>query len=248
MLPGRRVWRYKVTVPIEQIKPTRQAKATPRDENPLRRTFVRQFGGVTLLPSSAGYGLRDPDHPEQEPESNLQRLLRRPGAARCCRRPVFSRATHGVAGRARRGGDPRRAASGLDSLNGTASCNRAAPDQTRHAANSLNGTNCLPDTLQVLFHDFRITRDRKTKGRGVSVPRPECHGASSGGFTRPRGRPLDWYFYYTITDANGQEQRPGSSHSDARALPPSERLESVTLVSVGPDRTAGSSGSFFGAT
>jgi len=57
-------------VPIEQIKPTRQAKATPRDENPLRRTFVRHFGGVTLLPSSAGYGLRGPDHPEQEPESN----------------------------------------------------------------------------------------------------------------------------------------------------------------------------------
>ena len=31
---------------------------------------MRHFGGVTLLPSSAGYGLRDPDHSEQEPESN----------------------------------------------------------------------------------------------------------------------------------------------------------------------------------
>src|SRR5260370_32292140 len=70
LLPGPRVWRYQVTVPIEQIKPTRQAKATPRDVNQLRRTFVRHFGGVTLLPSFAGYGLRDPDHPEQEPESN----------------------------------------------------------------------------------------------------------------------------------------------------------------------------------
>ncbi len=84
LLPGRRVWRYKVTVPIEQIKPTRQAKATPRDENKLRRTFVRHFGGVTLLPSSAGYGLRDPDHPEQEPESNYNAyfvVLALPGAA-----------------------------------------------------------------------------------------------------------------------------------------------------------------------
>jgi hypothetical protein len=61
LLPGRRVWRYKVTVPIEQIKPTRPAKATPRDENQRRRTFVRHFGGVTLLPSSAGYEPRDPE-------------------------------------------------------------------------------------------------------------------------------------------------------------------------------------------
>ncbi len=32
--------------------------------------LVRHFGGVTLPPSSPGYGLRDPNHPEQEPESN----------------------------------------------------------------------------------------------------------------------------------------------------------------------------------
>ena len=84
LLPGRRVWRYKLTVPIEQIKPTRKPKATPRDENQLRRMFVRHFGGVTLLPSSPGYGLRDPDHPEQEPESNYNAyfvVLASPGAA-----------------------------------------------------------------------------------------------------------------------------------------------------------------------
>src|SRR5260370_36267316 len=69
LLPGRRVWRYKVTVPIEQIKPTRKARATPRDENHLPRTFVRHFGGVTLLPSSPGHRLRDPYHPQQEAES-----------------------------------------------------------------------------------------------------------------------------------------------------------------------------------
>ena len=84
LLPGRRVWRYKVTVPIEQIKPTRKPKATPRDENQLRRMFVRHFGGVTLPPSSPGYGLRDPDHSEQEPESNYNAyfvVLTSPGAA-----------------------------------------------------------------------------------------------------------------------------------------------------------------------
>src|SRR5205823_3023108 len=70
LLPGRRVWRYIVTVPLEQIKPTRKQKATPRDENQLRRMFVRHFGGVTMPPASPGYGLRDPDHPELEPERN----------------------------------------------------------------------------------------------------------------------------------------------------------------------------------
>jgi hypothetical protein len=56
----------------------------PDDENRLRRMFVRHFGGVTLLPSSAGYGLRDPDHPEQEPQSNCNAclvVLALPGAA-----------------------------------------------------------------------------------------------------------------------------------------------------------------------
>jgi hypothetical protein len=67
LLPGRRVWRYTVTVPLEQIKPTRKEKATPRDENQLRRMLARHFGGVTLLPSSPGYGHRDPDH---EPDRN----------------------------------------------------------------------------------------------------------------------------------------------------------------------------------
>jgi hypothetical protein len=78
------MWRYRVTVPIEQIKPARQPKATPRDRNLIRRMFVRHFGGVTLLPSPLGYGLRDPDHPEKEPESNLNSyfvVLASPGHA-----------------------------------------------------------------------------------------------------------------------------------------------------------------------
>ena len=84
LLPGRRVWRYRVTVPLEQIKPTQKPKATPRDQNQLRRLFVRHFGGVTLPSSSAGYGLRDPDHPEQEPEVNYNAyfvILASPGTA-----------------------------------------------------------------------------------------------------------------------------------------------------------------------
>jgi hypothetical protein len=84
LLPGGRIWRYTIVVPIEQIKPIRKAKATPRDENRLRRMFVRHFGGVTVLPSSAGYGLRDPDHPEQAPESNYNAyfvVLATPGPA-----------------------------------------------------------------------------------------------------------------------------------------------------------------------
>jgi hypothetical protein len=46
--------------------------------------FVRHFGGVTLSPSSPGFGLRDPDDLEQEPESNFNAhfaILASPGAA-----------------------------------------------------------------------------------------------------------------------------------------------------------------------
>jgi hypothetical protein len=71
LLPGRKIWRYTVTVPREQIKPTRKPKATPRDRNQLRQMLVRHFGGVTLPPPSPEYGLRDPDHPQHEPESNF---------------------------------------------------------------------------------------------------------------------------------------------------------------------------------
>ena len=84
LLPGRRVWRYTVTVPREQIKPTRKQKATPRDQNKLRRMLVRHFGGVTLPPPSPGYGLRDSDHPEHEPERNFNAyfvVLASPGPA-----------------------------------------------------------------------------------------------------------------------------------------------------------------------
>src|ERR1700737_3511410 len=49
LVPGGRVWRYTVTVPVEQIRPTKKAKATAHDLNDLRRMLVRHFGGVTLL-------------------------------------------------------------------------------------------------------------------------------------------------------------------------------------------------------
>jgi len=75
LLPGRRVWRYTVTFPREQIKPTRKQKATTDDENRLRRMLVRHFGGVTTSPLSVGFGLRDPSHPEQAPEENLNAFL-----------------------------------------------------------------------------------------------------------------------------------------------------------------------------
>jgi hypothetical protein len=84
LLPGQRVWRYTVTVPREQIKPTRKQKATSRDVNQLRRMFVRHFGGVNLPPPSPGYGLRDPNHPEREPEGNYNAyfvVLASPGPA-----------------------------------------------------------------------------------------------------------------------------------------------------------------------
>jgi hypothetical protein len=84
LLPGQGVWRYTLTVPLEQIKPTRKQKATPRDQNQLRRMLVRHFCGVTLPPPSPGYGLRDPDHPEHVPEQNYNAsfvVLASPGPA-----------------------------------------------------------------------------------------------------------------------------------------------------------------------
>src|SRR5947209_2697525 len=53
LLPGRRIWRYRLTVPIEQIKPAREPKATPRDRNLMRRMFVpvQRLVSSTPLPS-----------------------------------------------------------------------------------------------------------------------------------------------------------------------------------------------------
>jgi hypothetical protein len=70
-----KAWRYTIVVPFEQIKPARKPKASLRDLNDLRRTFVRHFGGVTPLPATPGYGLRDPGKPDHEPEYNVNRAF-----------------------------------------------------------------------------------------------------------------------------------------------------------------------------
>src|SRR5205809_7055697 len=70
MGPGESVWRYKVTVPLEEIQPEKRQRATADDLLNLQRMFVRHFGGFTRLPNSPGYGLRDPSRPEQLPELN----------------------------------------------------------------------------------------------------------------------------------------------------------------------------------
>ncbi len=64
-------WRYTVVVPREQVAPTQKPKASFRDLNDLRRTFVRHFCGVTPLPASSGYGLRHPEKPQEQSEHNI---------------------------------------------------------------------------------------------------------------------------------------------------------------------------------
>jgi hypothetical protein len=70
MGPGESVWRYTVTVPLEEIKPHKRQKATAEDVNNLQQMLTEHFGGLTRLPNSPGYGLRDPGRPEQTPEMN----------------------------------------------------------------------------------------------------------------------------------------------------------------------------------
>ncbi len=57
-------------VPVEQIRPKKRPKATARDLRLLQEMFPRHFGGLTMLPSSTGYGLREPRQPLGEPEMN----------------------------------------------------------------------------------------------------------------------------------------------------------------------------------
>ncbi len=70
MGPGEAVWRFTVTVPLEEIQPRKRQKATTDDLNNLRRMLVQHFGGCTRLPSSPGYGLRDPLASRPKPEMN----------------------------------------------------------------------------------------------------------------------------------------------------------------------------------
>jgi hypothetical protein len=60
-----------VIVPREEISPQRRVKATDRDINELERLLVRHFAGLTTLAATPGFGLRDPQQPEAEPEMNI---------------------------------------------------------------------------------------------------------------------------------------------------------------------------------
>jgi hypothetical protein len=70
MGPGETVWRYTVTVPLEEIRPEKRQKATAEDIDNLQQMFAEHFGGFTRLSNSPGFGLRDPNDPHQAPEMN----------------------------------------------------------------------------------------------------------------------------------------------------------------------------------
>jgi hypothetical protein len=70
MGPGEVLWRYTLTVPLEEIKPEKLQKATTQDLDNLQQMFTEHFGGFTRLPNSPGYGLRDPTKPHQAAEMN----------------------------------------------------------------------------------------------------------------------------------------------------------------------------------
>lgn len=70
MGPGEAVWRYTITVPLEEIKPHKRQKATAEDLDNLQQMFVEHFGGFTRLPNSPGFGLRDPADPSRSLEMN----------------------------------------------------------------------------------------------------------------------------------------------------------------------------------
>jgi hypothetical protein len=70
MGPGETLWRYTVTVPLEEIKPQKRQKATAEDLVNLQEMFVDHFTGFTRPPNLPGCGLRDPNKPERMPEVN----------------------------------------------------------------------------------------------------------------------------------------------------------------------------------
>jgi hypothetical protein len=71
MGPGETLWRFTLTVPLEEIRPRKRQKATAEDLDTLQQMFVVHFGGFTRLGDSTGYGLRDPEKPGEEPEMNV---------------------------------------------------------------------------------------------------------------------------------------------------------------------------------
>jgi hypothetical protein len=68
---GEIAFRYTVAVPIQEVQPRNLAKATPADLRRLEEMFTRHFCGFTSLPASPGFGLRNPEDPEEAPEMNI---------------------------------------------------------------------------------------------------------------------------------------------------------------------------------
>jgi hypothetical protein len=72
---GSPVNRYTIVVPIEQIRPTRKAKATAQDLEELEQLLILRFRGITTPPAFAGYGLRGTSQAGEEPEMNFNTSL-----------------------------------------------------------------------------------------------------------------------------------------------------------------------------
>src|SRR5260221_2885865 len=68
--PGEFVWRFVLTVPLEEIRPKKMQKATASDLDNLETAFIRHFGGFTRMPNSAGFGLRYRAKRAQKAEMN----------------------------------------------------------------------------------------------------------------------------------------------------------------------------------
>jgi hypothetical protein len=75
MGPGETLWRYTVTIPLEEITPTKRQKATREDIENLEEMFRKHFGGFTRLANAFGHGLRDPEKSEEPPEMNVNAYL-----------------------------------------------------------------------------------------------------------------------------------------------------------------------------
>jgi hypothetical protein len=67
---GESLWRFTITIPLEEILPRKRPKATADDLRNLQEMFVNHFGGFTRLPNSPGFGLRHPGRPKETPEMN----------------------------------------------------------------------------------------------------------------------------------------------------------------------------------
>jgi hypothetical protein len=71
MGPGEVLWRYTITIPLEEIRPRKRQIATAADLMNLTTMFANHFGGLTRYPETFGHGLRDPDDPQAVPEMNV---------------------------------------------------------------------------------------------------------------------------------------------------------------------------------